>query len=649
MKQDLKRSCFYGELLNLFKKIKKYRLYFALIFIGVFVSCLYYPVLNAQYVWDDTLLIVTKTGLRENPLSWELISSPVLPGTSYFRPLIFLSWYWEFKFFGQNPYISHLIGIIVFAVNSSLVFIFGLLLSKRFYIKNGFFLSLIATILYICHPSLIESTVWVSGRFDQYCTLFSLLTLFLFVRGFVSSKQSISIIYVLGISFCYLSALLSKELGIVLPIMIIIFYVCLERDLNYLELLKDAFKYQKTLIIFLLITTLIYFVLRISAMSQVYHVKLDENYYYNFVWLQILPLYAIKYYIIQIFFPFSNIDILAPLNEIDNSILGKLSASLASLFVLALVVWSLIKRNLSSALFLCAFVGLFLVLYFIPLGLSSNLGHSRFLTLPLAFISLSLIFFPYQEVFKKILIKNSFKKLISVLVCTTWIGLSILTVRSVIPFWMNEYTLWSWAYKNHSQSALARYNYLYAATVYHKFDEVIQVAEKYKKENGGLEVPDQAVYANALLNMGDVESLNYYEGVISVLPKFHEINTKEQRAKVNNFNMTAAQLGDVYSSYAIGVLLMRNDIPLAMKNLEISEWYRNSDEKANVYYYLSIVLFLSNKEKAALEIFQQQKKRDLKIGVNNYRIVPDLIEKYCIKYDAVNTQCSEFLKNNPFH
>ena len=102
MKQDLKRSCFYGELLHLFKKIKKYRLYFALIFIGVFVSCLYYPVLNAQYVWDDTLLIVTKTGLRENPLSWELISSPVLPGTSYFRPLIFLSWYWEFKFFGQN-------------------------------------------------------------------------------------------------------------------------------------------------------------------------------------------------------------------------------------------------------------------------------------------------------------------------------------------------------------------------------------------------------------------------------------------------------------------------------------------------------------------------------------------------------------------
>ncbi|MPN43643.1 hypothetical protein SDC9_191203 [bioreactor metagenome] len=137
--------------------------------------------------------------------------------------------------------------------------------------------------------------------------------------------------------------------------------------------------------------------------------------------------------------------------------------------------------------------------------------------------------------------------------------------------------------------------------------------------------------------------------MISVLPKFHEINTKEQRAKVNNFNMTAAQLGDVYSSYAIGVLLMRNDIPLAMKNLEISEWYRNSDEKANVYYYLSIALFLSNKEKVALEIFQQQKNRDLKIGVNNYRIVPDLIAKYCIKYDAVNTQCSEFLKNNPFH
>lgn len=635
-----------GEIL--LTTLYKYKFFLAIIFIWGFIGLLYHPILNAQYVWDDTLLFVNKTGLRESHFSWELITSPVLPGTSYFRPLIFLTWYWEFNIFGQDPRISHLIGLIFFAINSSLVFWLGLVLSKKYNIKNGFLLSLIAAIFYITHPSLVESTAWISGRFDQLCTLFILLGLIIFLKSYTTSEKSLSILNIILISLCYLLALFSKELGLILPLIILIFYTFLEKNLKYSILIKNTFKYNKILILALGVTTLIYFILRIVSIERIYHVSMDENYFLDVIVKNILPLYAIKYYFVQTFLPFSNIDILSPLNSIDNSFFGKLTAYIAGIFTLLLIIISIVKRGLSAALFLCGFVSLFLVLYFIPLSLSSNLGHSRFLTLPLAFFSLSLVFFPYQYYFAKFSIRPRINKFIYISVCISWIALATLTVKSVIPFWMNEYTLWGWAYKNHSESSLARYNYLYASALFKQYDEVIKTAEKYKEKHGSLEVADQAVYANALLNKGDKESLNYYEGVISVLPKFHENNTPETKVRVNSFNMTAVQIGDVYSSYAIGLLLMRNDIDSAIKNLKIADWYTLADQKSNINYYSAIALYLSGNKDKALEFYQRQKKVDIAIGVKNYGMVSSLIKSYCKNYEDRNSQCINFSQNNPF-
>lgn len=637
-----------GRVWALLNKLYKYKFYLALLFIWGLIVFLYHPILNAQYVWDDTLLFVNKTGLRESQFSWDLVTSPVLPGTSYFRPFIFLTWYWEFNLFGQNPVISHFIGLMVFAINSSLVFWLGVILSKTHALQNGILLSLIAAVLYVTHPSLVESTAWISGRFDQYCTLFMLLGSIIFLKNYVHSEKSLSYISTLAITICYFFALFSKELGLMLPLILLTFYFVLDNKQTYLTLFKNAFKFQKRLIFSIIIATAIYFVLRITSMEQVYHVAMDENYYQNFVILNVLPLYAIKYYFIQVFLTFSNVDILSPLDSIDNSLFGKITAYLSGLLLLLLIIISLVKRGISAALFLCGFISLFLVLYFIPLGLSSNLGHSRFLTLPLAFFALSLAFLPFSQLFEKLNIQSRIAKFIYITVCVCWVGLASLTVKSVTPFWMNEYTLWSWAYKNHPDSALARYNYLYAAALFKQFDQVIETAEKYKEKHGGLEVPDQAVYANALLNKGDKESLKYYEGVISVLPKFHEQVTPHVRDKVNNFNMTAVQIGDVYASYAIGSLLMRNNIDSAIENLKIADWYALPDQKSNINYYSSIAFYLKGDVEQAKHFYERQKKIDIEIGVKNYGMVSSLIKQYCKKYIIENQQCTSFMKNNPF-
>src|SRR5690606_1107740 len=150
-------------------------------------------------------------------------------------------------------------------------------------------------------------------RFDQFCTFFVLCALIIFLKKFTVSDRAMSLGTVICVSIFYLLALFSKELGLMLPLILLVFYFCLERNKSYWDLIKSAFKYQKNLIIFIGITTLIYFLLRISAISQIYHVVPDKGYYYDLVYLQILPLHAIKYYLVQIFLPFSNVDLISPL------------------------------------------------------------------------------------------------------------------------------------------------------------------------------------------------------------------------------------------------------------------------------------------------------------------------------------------------
>lgn len=87
------------------------KIYYLLIIIVTIV--LYYPVFNAGYVWDDNLLFVEKVKLVNEPLSWRILTEPVLPDTTYFRPLIFLTMYIEFHLFGQNPISSHIINLLI--------------------------------------------------------------------------------------------------------------------------------------------------------------------------------------------------------------------------------------------------------------------------------------------------------------------------------------------------------------------------------------------------------------------------------------------------------------------------------------------------------------------------------------------------------
>ena len=100
----------------MFNALKKYLQrpsFFFLISFLLFLI-LYGQTLGFAYVWDDKKLMVANLDILNQPLSWELLARPVIPATSYLRPLIFITWWLEVQAYGKfiEP-ISHLINIVM--------------------------------------------------------------------------------------------------------------------------------------------------------------------------------------------------------------------------------------------------------------------------------------------------------------------------------------------------------------------------------------------------------------------------------------------------------------------------------------------------------------------------------------------------------
>lgn len=616
------------------------------IFIFIFSVFLYYSSLSGDYVWDDTLLFVNKINLVNEPLNWKLLSEPVLPGTTYFRPLVFLSWFMEFYIFGQNPFVSHCVNLIILMFNTFFVYLLCLSISKKLEIEKKYLLSFLACFIYIIHPALIESTAWVSGRFDQFVTFFTLIGMIIFVDNYFNKKNKKITNFFVALSFFF--ALLSKELGLVFPLLLLCLAIMLEinKKDSYFAILKKIICRHFSLLIILILFFIFYMFLRVNAMHNVYHQGFSFAYICQVVFKDLMPLYALKFYITQFFLPFYSITPLHPVEEYNLSLMvNKIKVVLFS-FVICFVVLYFIKiKSKIIWLFVASIITILLVLHIIPLTIANNLGHERFMTLGVALGSIGIVLIPYTKIAEKFNIQDKIIKIILFLFFIVWSMLAVITVKSVTPFWRTDFQLWSWMYKMHPDDSLSRYSYLYGAMSYQKYDLVIKYCEDYIKKHGALSVADQSVYASALLNIKKEDSLGYFEGVIYALPKFHE---KNDRVGANNFLMTSLQMGGVYNNYANALVLFKGDVEGALKSSRISEWYLTNDQMQPVFYYRSAYLYILGDYDAAYHLYQlQEEKNSLRKSVDRYSTY-QIIDIYCKKFDVGSDPCLKFKTEQKF-
>lgn len=600
---------------------------FCALLIAVFCVLLYYPVIGHGYVWDDTLLFLDNTGLVHEPLSWSLLAKPVLEGTSYLRPLVFLSWFAEFKVYGgARPEVSHAINVLLHSFNSVLVFFLALFFLKRKLSDSSLFASFAAALLYVCHPALVEATAWVSGRFDLLCTTFILLSCLAYVYLF--EKKILSAVIV-GVSF--LLALFSKELGAVLPVLLVCLWFAFrgeEKAVFSVDGIKHFIGENKAVVMALGGVFFCYLLIRAGAPGGVYHISLSQKFFFSTVFIEQMPLLALRMYFWATVFPFSSVD---PIHPISAQAVGGLGFLLNLAMLVATFCFFKFGRKLGNTQYwfvISWFICLLPVLHFIPLTLMDNVIHQRFMTAPLAFFSIAFggwcgSFYSWARS------DGRARHAIAVVSIGVYLFVCVLITRSVLPIWSSDAMLWGWAHKKYPESDTAFNNYVYGLIKEGAYDEALSVAQERKEKDGGLAVDSQILYAVLLTAKGDEEALPYIRGVVEVLPKFHDIYDKNDARPP--FLLNSFQFASAYAAMASAQLVFNHDLEAAVQYNNIAQWYLDDSEKKAVWFQRLALEFLAGREEAVSDIIETIREWNFYSVTEEKKNAKSLVAVYCDK------------------
>ena len=186
----------------------------------------YWPGLNGPFLFDDFGSIAL-LGDKGGVVNWETFRIFVFGGASgpTGRPISLLTFLidannwpaeaWPFK---RTNLVIHLLNGMVLGMLTSSILKY-LEYSKR----DAWRIALVATGIWLLHPFLVSTTLYIVQRMAQLSTLFMFggLVTYLYGRSFVASKPAKAYaVMSVSIAVFTLLAMLSKENGILLPILV---------------------------------------------------------------------------------------------------------------------------------------------------------------------------------------------------------------------------------------------------------------------------------------------------------------------------------------------------------------------------------------------------------------------------------------------
>ena len=616
-----------------------------LLFILAFAMLLYYPALSFGYVWDDTLLFIHNIELLQPVLNWHMLSQPVLPGTTYFRPLVFLSWFAEFHYFGQNTTVSHAINIAIYLLNTSLLYVLGLKLFALLRKKRVVLCASMAALLYAVHPSLIETTAWVSGRFDLLVTCFTLLACVIYMQPLRSHLLKLALL-----NICFLMALMSKELAVVLPLILVCLSLLRSNETHFFYNLTQFIRHEWALIASFTVSFFTYIALRIYSVQHVYHSKLSADYIQDVFIEHQAPLYALSNYIFEAILPFYTVAPMHPMEAFSEpSVLAIVKIVLYLLLVVYCLYQAFVKNRAAAWLGVCAFLSILPVLHLIPLTVNDNLFHDRFMTLGLAFMALAVVALPYDKIVTKIkVLRPQITTTVLSLLMVFWLTLASISVYNILPFWQSDLTLWHWMYKTYPNHKTARYSYYQSLHRAEQYQKIIDDMKRIQKTENGLDVDMQIVYANALLATKDPESFDYLQGIVQIMPKFYESADDPREALLNSaIGLSPLQVAGLYNSFSLTYIVFKNDLRKALRYNRIADSYLVPTERFNNQYQRVAIYYLLEDVDSAMILYHQLNDA-IPNNKNRYNNnIKSIIISYCEKNKHTSI-CQSYYEDSPF-
>ena len=190
------------------------------LFIAVIILLVLITYLNSirnGFVYDDSMLVVGNRYEETKPLLYPFIGA--LSGGAY-RPLRDVSHAIDRIIWGKDPMGHHITSVLIHALAAVVVFQIGLCIFQEIMpVRRAVWSAFLAAIFFGIHPIQTECVSWISGRRDILCGLFYLTGLLMFIRYYLSGRKY----YIAAIVVCYILSMSSKEMGVTLPLVLILY------------------------------------------------------------------------------------------------------------------------------------------------------------------------------------------------------------------------------------------------------------------------------------------------------------------------------------------------------------------------------------------------------------------------------------------
>src|SRR3989344_7689159 len=242
--------------------VLKKEIWLPIIILIVVGSFIYSFNLNNELFWDDNDWILNNGFVHE--ISWSNVKFWLTHNTlagvglqsNYYRPFLFFTFALNYVISWTNPFGYHLLSNLIHIANGILVFSILYLVFRRK------LLAFLTSLIFLVHPLQTEAITYIAGRGDALVTMFMLASLLLFYLAESKSKGLLDWRKILSLVSLVL-ALLSRETGIIFPVLAMAFYISVLSGDKFLKSIKRGL--IKTWPYFAVV--LVYGILRLTVLN----------------------------------------------------------------------------------------------------------------------------------------------------------------------------------------------------------------------------------------------------------------------------------------------------------------------------------------------------------------------------------------------
>lgn len=205
--------------------------YTVIITIFVIGLLVYYrTILKGVFLFDDEALIIDNPFIKDFSHIKDIFTTHLFQGrgiySNFYRPMQSLSFMLDYHFWKLNPLGYHLVNVLIHIFNAIAVYFLIYIVYKKQYV------AIVAGLLFCTHTVLAIVVDYVAARADPLSTSFFLLAIIAYILYKEAEVRWHSILLYLSSIACFILALLSKELALILPFVILLYLSCFSKKIG---------------------------------------------------------------------------------------------------------------------------------------------------------------------------------------------------------------------------------------------------------------------------------------------------------------------------------------------------------------------------------------------------------------------------------